>query len=198
MKVSAANQSLILANDGPPGGKPPASASQSSRAASSGGTSATGLQRLTVVAELPDSTVVTVHADYGGRAGAGTYSNPSNHSDRVVSSQTPSAAQDDDSDSDVEALLGSISSSAAPETAATVATTTGTGTGTNTTASTSASAASLVQLSSPAYNSLLRDSDNSRDTAGNPHTSNEHVALYARTQRTASAARSSSLVDVHA
>lgn len=196
MKVSAANQSLILANDGPPGGKPPASASQSSRAASSGGTSATGLQRLTVVAELPDSTVVTVHADYGGRAGAGTYSNPSNHSDRVVSSQTPSAAQDDDSDSDVEALLGSISSSAAPETAATVATTTGTGT--NTTASTSASAASLVQLSSPAYNSLLRDSDNSRDTAGNPHTSNEHVALYARTQRTASAARSSSLVDVHA
>ena len=194
MKVSAANQSLILANDGPPGGKPPASASQSSRAASSGGTSATGLQRLTVVAELPDSTVVTVHADYGGRAGAGTYSNPSNHSDRVVSSQTPSAAQDDDSDSDVEALLGSISSSAAPETAATVATTTGT----NTTASTSASAASLVQLSSPAYNSLLRDSDNSRDTAGNPHTSNEHVALYARTQRTASAARSSSLVDVHA
>jgi hypothetical protein len=196
MKVSAANQSLILANDGPTGGKPPASASQSSRAASSGGTSATALQRLTVVAELPDSTVVTVHADYSGQAGAATYRNPGNHADRVVSSQTPSAAQDDDSDSDIDALLGSISSSAATETAAS-ADVVATG-GTNTTASTSASASSLVQLSSPAYNSLLRDSDNSRDTAGNPHTSNEHVALYARTQRTASAARSSSLVDVHA
>ena len=198
MKVSAANQSLILASDGPAGGKPPASASQSSRAASSGGTSATALQRLTVVAELPDSTVVTLHADYGGDGNASTYSNPGNRADRVVSSQTPSAAQDADSDSDVDALLESISSSgtAVTETAGSanaVATA-----GTNTTASTSASAASLVQLSSPAYNSLLRDSDNSRDTAGNPHTSNEHVALYAQTQRTASAARSSSLLDVHA
>jgi hypothetical protein len=197
MKVSAANQSLILANDGPSGGKPPASASQSSRSASSGGTSATGLQRLTVVAELPDSTVVTVHADYGGNAG--TYSNPSNSADRVVSSQTPSATQDDDSDSDVHALLGSISSSgtgAVTESAASSADAVAT-TGTNT-ASTSASASSLVQLSSLAYNSLLRDSDNSRDTAGNPHSSNENVALYARTQRTTGAARSSSLVDVHA
>jgi hypothetical protein len=198
MKVSAANQSLILASDGPSGGKPPASASQSSRSASNGGASTTALQRLTVVAELPDSTVVTVHADYGGGGHAGTYSNPSTPSDRVVSSQTPSASQDD-SDSDVDALLGSISSSGASaltETAASadaVATT-----GTNTTASTSASASSLVQLSSPAYNSLLRDSDNSRDTAGNPHSSNENVALYARTQRTTAAARSSSLVDVHA
>jgi hypothetical protein len=195
MKVSAANQSLILANDGPTGGKPSASASQSSRAASTGGTSATALQRLTVVAELPDSTVVTLHADYGGDGNASTYGNPSNRADRVVSSQTPSAAQDDDSNSDVDALLGSISSSGtvATETGATLV-----ATGTNTTASTSASASSLVQLSSPAYNSLLRDSDDSRDTAGNPHTSNERVALYAQTQRTTSAARSSSLVDVHA
>jgi hypothetical protein len=197
MKVSAANQSLILANDGPSGGKPPASSSQSSRSIPSGSTAATGRQRLTVVAELPDSTVVTVHADYGGSAG--TYGNPSNSADRVVSSQTPSAAQGDDSDSDVDELLGSISrsgTSAVTESAASadaVATT-----GTNTTASTNASASSLVQLSSPAYNSLLRDSDNSRDTAGNPHSSNENVALYARTQRTTGAARSSSLVDVHA
>jgi hypothetical protein len=174
MKVSAANQSLILASDGPTGGKPPASSSQSSRAASGGGTAASALQRLTVVAELPDSTVVTVHADYGGQAGAVTFSNSSNHSDRVVSTQTPSAAH----------------------AAATAGTDTTASTSTST--STSASASALVELSSPAYNSLLRDSDNSRDSVGNPHTSNEHVALYARTQRTVSAAPSSSLVDVHA
>ena len=197
MKVSGANQSLILANDGPTGGKPPASASQSSRSTSSKGISATGLQRLTVVAELPDSTVVTLHADYAGSDHAGTYRNPASQSDRVVSSQTPSASQD--SDSDVDALLGSIASSgtsAATESAASgdaVATT-----GTNTTASTSASASSLVQLSSTSYNSLLRDSDDSRDTAGNPPSRNENVALYARTERTTGAARSSSLVDVHA
>jgi hypothetical protein len=167
MKVSAANQTLILANDGPSGGKPPAPASQSSRSTSSGSTSATGLQRLTVVAELPDSTVVTLHADYAGGDHASTYGNPAGQSDRVVSSQTPSASQD--SDSDVHALLGTI-----------------------------ASAASLVQLSPTSYNSLLRDSDNSRDTAGNPPSRNDSVALYARTERTTGAARSSSLVDVHA
>jgi hypothetical protein len=197
MKVSAANQSLLLANDGLTGAKAPASQSQLSRVAPRGGSpSATGLHRLTVVAELPDSTVVTLHADYAGEAGAHAHANPGNLPDRVVSSQTPSAAPEDDSSSDVEALLGSISSAATAETAAAaggVATT-----GTNTTASTSASASSLVQLSSPAYNSLLRDSDTSRDTAGNPHTSNEHVALYARTERTPSAGRASSLVDVHA
>ena len=196
MKVSGAHQSLILANDGPTGGKPPASASQSSRSTSSGGSSATGLHRLTVVAELPDSTVVTLHADYAG-GDHDTYKNPSSQSDRVVSSQTPSASED--SDSDVDALLGSIAksgSSAVSDNAATgvaVATT-----GTNTTASTSASAASLVQLSTTSYNSLLRDSDDSRDTAGNPPSRNENVALYARTERTTGAARSSSLVDVHA
>jgi hypothetical protein len=131
--------------------------------------------------------VVTLHADYAGGG----------RSDRVVSSQTPSASQD--GDADVDALLGSIAdsgTSAVSESAASdqaVATT-----GTNTTAGTSASASSLVQLSSTSYSSLLRDSDNSRDTAGNPPSRNEHVALYARTERTTGAARSSSLVDVHA
>jgi hypothetical protein len=197
MKVSGAHQSLILANDGPTGGKPPASASQSSRSTSSGGTSATGLHRLTVVAELPDSTVVTLHADYAGGDHPGTYGKPATAADRVVSSQTPSAQED--SDSDVDALLGSITNSgtiAVSENAASgdaVATT-----GTNTTASTSASASSLVQLSTASYNNLLRDSDNSRDTAGNPPSRNENVALYARTERTTGAARLSSLVDVHA
>ena len=197
MKVSGANQSLILANDGPTGGKPPASASQSSRSTSSGGTSATGLQRLTVVAELPDSTVVTLHADYAGGGPAGTYGKPASQSDRVVSSQTPSASED--SDSDVDALLGSIASGGAPviEEGGALGEAVP-ATGTNTTASTSASAASLVQLSSTSYNSLLRDSDDSRDTAGNPPSRNENVALYARTERTTGAARSSSLVDVHA
>ena len=197
MKVSAANQSLILANDGPTGGKPPASTSQSSRSTSSGSTSATGLHRLTVVAELPDSTVVTLHADYAGGDPAGTYDNPGSQADRVVSSQTPSASQD--GESDIDALLGSIASSGtsaiSDSTASGNAVAT---TGTNTTASTSASAASLVQLSSTSYNSLLRDSNHSRDTAGNPPSRNENVALYARTERSTGTARSSSLVDVHA
>jgi hypothetical protein len=184
MKISAANQTLILANDGPTG-RPAGSAGQSSSSA---------LQRLTVVAELPDSTVVTLHADYGSLArgaGAGT----ANANDRVVSSQTP--AQFDDSD--IENLLAANpgTGTAALTAAATSSHAAGTS-GTNTTASTSASASSLVQMSSPAYNSLLRDSDNSRDTAGNPHSSNESVALYARTERQTGAARSSSLVDVHA
>jgi hypothetical protein len=194
MKISGAHQSLILANDGPTGGKPPAPASQSSRSTSSGGTTATGLQRLTVVAELPDSTVVTLHADYAGGEHAGTYINPANQPDRVVSTQTPSASPE--GDSDVDALLGSIAGSGTSASAASdhaVPTT-----GTNTTASTSASASSLVQLSSTSYNSLLRDSDNSRDTAGNPPSRNGNVALYARTERTTGAARASSLVDVHA
>ena len=197
MKVSGANQSLILASDGPTGGKAPTSVSQSSRSPSSGGTSATGLHRLTVVAELPDSTVVTLHADYAGGDERGTYNKPGTQSDRVVSSQTPSASED--SHSDVDALLNSIASggtSAVSESAASGSAVAASGT--NTTASTSASAASLIQLSSASYNSLLRDSDNSRDTAGNPPSRNGHVALYARTERTTSSARASSLVDVHA
>jgi hypothetical protein len=192
MKISAANQTLILANDGPTG-RPAGSASQSSRSASSGGTSAAALQRLTVVAELPDSTVVTVHADYGSRAG-GASGSTANRDDRVVSSQTPSQYND----SDIESLLAASSSTGtAGVTEAATATDAATK-GTNTTASTSASASSLVQLSSPAYNSLLRDSDNSRDTAGNPPSNNESVALYARTERLSGTTRSSSLVDVHA
>jgi hypothetical protein len=184
MKVSAANQTLILANDGPAVGKAAASVSQSSRSSSNGDSSSAALQRVTVVAELPDSTVVTVHADYASRGQA--VDSAANNADRVVSSQTPSAAQY--SDSDIDALLASRTTTGALTAPV----------GTNTTASTSASASSLVQMSAPAYNSLLRGSDNSRDTAGNPHSSNENVALYARTERTTGATRTSSLVDVHA
>jgi hypothetical protein len=185
MKISAANQTLILANDGPTG-RPAGSAGQSSSSA---------LQRVTVVAELPDSTVVTVHADYGSLArGAG--GSTANANDRVVSSQTPSAQS---GDSDIENLLAASPSTGSAALTAAASSSDAAGTsGTNTTASTSASASTLVQMSSPAYSSLLRDSNNSRDTAGNPHSNNESVALYARTERQTGAARSSSLVDVHA
>lgn len=198
MKVSAANQTLILANEGPLAARSSGSGSgqstsvPSSHATFGTGTSAAGLQRVTVVAELPDSTVVTVHADYGTSTA---------NRERVVSSQTPSASTGEDANAD--ALLISIAdggraavtasaASSAALTATASASTTGIG------SSVPSSGPSLVQLSSPAYNRLLRDSDTSRDTAGNPHSSNENVALYARTERTTGAIRSSSLVDVHA
>jgi hypothetical protein len=129
------------------------------------------LQRVTVVTALPDSTMVYVHADYA--AGIG----------RVVAAPPKAAAQ-----------------SQLPAPTATSAHVTSASTSSSDSADPSSSdeSASLVQLSSTEYSSLLRGSGGSRDPSGNPHSLNQNVNLYAQTQLINNARGKPTLVDVHA